>query len=173
MLFQDASSRDVGKEIDSYKNIPVYDNGDKYSESHGKNYSFDGYYYGQKWQCVEYVKRFYKDALGHRMPNLYGNAIDFFDKNVPQGGLNKDRGLLQFRNGSDERPFPDDLMIFTDSKYGHVGIVTLVGDDFVEIIQQNVKGKSREKFSLKNEDGDWVVGTTKKPAGWLRLPSKN
>lgn len=37
-----------------------------------------GYYYGYKWQCVEYIKRFYYEAKGHKMPDSYGNAKDFW-----------------------------------------------------------------------------------------------
>lgn len=67
----------IGKVIDSYKEVQVYYNGSDYSKNHGKNYSEDGYYYGYKWQCVEFIKRFYYLAKNHRMPDVYGNAKDF------------------------------------------------------------------------------------------------
>ncbi len=49
----------AGTVIDQYKDIAVYSNGNNYMSSHGLNYSSDDYYFGYKWQCVEYVKRFY------------------------------------------------------------------------------------------------------------------
>jgi len=164
------TNHDIGKEIESYKNVPVYYNGKQYTKSYGKHFNDDGYYYGQKWQCVEFVKRFYYDALGHKIPNLYGNAIDYFDNKVPQGELNTERGLIQYQNGKEVKPQPDDLMVFTNSKYGHVAIVMNVTEDYVEVIQQNVYGKPTEKFSIICTDGNWFVGTNKKkPAGWLRI----
>ncbi|MDP4179158.1 MAG: ElyC/SanA/YdcF family protein, partial [Bacillota bacterium] len=90
---------EVGTKVDSYKGVNVYNNGKDYSQNNGKNYSKDGYYYGYKWQCVEFIKRFYYEANGHKMPDVYGNAKDFFDTNIKQGGFNKNRGLYQYKNG--------------------------------------------------------------------------
>lgn len=162
------NSTKIGKELDSYKKVPVYYNGAIYTETYGENYSEDGYYYGYKWQCVEYVKRFYYDEKNHEMPDGYGNAKDFFDDNVKQGELNKSRDLVQYRNGEDVKPKVDDLIVFTEGEYGHVAIVTKVTDKYIEVIQQNVLGKPREKFELSMEDGQYYVGTIQKPAGWLR-----
>jgi surface antigen len=158
----------IGKEIDSYKNVGVYYNGIMYTKAYGKNYSEDGYYYGQKWQCVEYIKRFYYQAKGHKMPDVYGNASDFFDSNVPQGELNKRRDLVQYKNGGNVNPKPDDLIVFTDTNFGHVVIVTEATDNYVEVIQQNVHGKTRDKYELIIKDDQYYVGTKRKPAGWLR-----
>jgi hypothetical protein len=162
------SASRVGRELDSYRGIPVYDNGLLFFQSHGKNYSADGYYYGQKWQCVEFIKRFYCDAKGHRMPDVMGHAKTFFDENVPDGALNPRRGLLQYRNGSSEKPRPDDLLVFTDTKYGHVGIVTEVGNDYLEIIQQNILGRTRQRLKLEVSNGRFTVTEPRRPAGWLR-----
>jgi len=158
----------IGKEIDSYKNVAVYYNGIIYTKAYGKNYSENGYYYGQKWQCVEYIKRFYYQAKGHEMPNVYGNAKDFFDADVKQGELNKSRDLVQYRNGGNIKPKPDDLIVFTDTKLGHVAIVTEVTSNYVEVIQQNVYGKTREKYELIINKGKYYVGIKRKPTGWLR-----
>ncbi|KHD36268.1 amidase [Clostridium acetobutylicum] len=158
----------IGKVMDSYKGVKVYYNGKKYAESHGKNYSKDGYYYGYKWQCVEYIKRFYYEAKGHSMPNGFGNAKDFFDPKVGQGKLNKDRGLFQYKNGENEKPKADDILVFTDTKYGHVVIVTKVTDDTVEVIQQNMGNKTRDQFKLEYENGKYFVCGKRKPKGWLR-----
>lgn len=159
---------EIGKELDSYMEVPVYYNGTIYTDTYGENYSEDGYYYGYKWQCVEYVKRFYYDAKNHKMPDGFGNAKDFFDDNVKQGELNESRDLVQYKNGEDVKPEVDDLIVFTDSEYGHVAIVTGVTSSYIEVIQQNVLGKPREKFELTTEDGKYYVGTTQEAAGWLR-----
>lgn len=158
----------VGKEIDSYKGATVHYNGIIYAKAYGENKSEDGYYYGQKWQCVEYVKRFYKDIKNHEMPEVYGHAKDFFDINIEQGKLNKSRGLVQYKNGENIKPKEDDLLVFRDTKYGHVAIVTEVGEDYIEVVQQNILAKPRERYELKIEDNKYYVGTKKQPVGWLR-----
>lgn len=158
----------IGMYMDSYKGVNVYYNGKRYAESHGKNYSSDGYYYGYKWQCVEYIKRFYYEVKHHEMPNGFGNAKDFFDPKVAQGKLNKDRGLIQYKNGGNEKPKADDILIFTDTKYGHVAIVTKVTDDHIVIIQQNMGTRTRDMFDLECKDGKYFVGGKRIPAGWLR-----
>jgi hypothetical protein len=161
----------VGKALDSYRGVPVYDNGLLYFQSYGRHYGAGGYYYGQKWQCVEFIKRFCYDAKGHPMPDGMGHAKSFFDDSLPDGALNRRRGLLQYRNGSVEKPRPDDLVVFADTKYGHVGIVTQTGGDFIEIIQQNILGRTRQRLSLTVSNGQWTVTQPRRPAGWLRKPT--
>jgi len=161
------SGQRVGKPIDSYHGVPVYDNGLLFFRSYGKNYSKDGYYYGQKWQCVEFVKRFYYDAKGHKMPDVMGHAKSFFDANLPEGTLNPRRGLFQYQNGSTNKPRADDLLVFADTKYGHVGIVTQVGENSLEIIQQNIFGQTRQQFSLVASNGHYFITSPRQPAGWL------
>ncbi len=161
---------EIGVEIDSYKGVEVYNNGKDYVKDYGKSYSKDGYYYGLKWQCVEYIKRFYYDAKGHKMPDVFGHAKDFFDEKVMQGEINKKRNLLQYRNGDNTKPQIDDLIVFTDTHYGHVAIITKVTDTEIEIIQQNIYENPRDRLRLTLKDGKYFVGggTQRSPAGWLR-----
>lgn len=158
----------VGNKIDSYKGVEVYYNGVIFTNTYGRHFSSDGYYYGRKWQCVEYIKRFYYDAKKHKMPDVYGNAKDFFSEKVPQGHLNKARGLIQYRNGGDVPPQVGDLMVFTDTHYGHVAIITQVTDRSVEIIQQNIIWGTRDILPLQVKGHKYEVGDDRKPAGWLR-----
>lgn len=167
-LFWHRDTIRIGQEIDSFKGVSVYYNGIDFEQSHGQNNSPDGYYYGNKWQCVEYVKRYYFQVKNHRMPDVIGNARDFFDPRTPQGKLNQRRGLVQYRNGGEVKPQVDDLVVFTDSKYGHVAIVTEVTENSVEIIQQNVLNKPRQSLKLRVKAGHYYLGTGKQPAGWLR-----
>ena len=46
------NARRVGRVLDSYRGVPVYDNGLLFFWSYGRHYAPDAYYYGQKWQCV-------------------------------------------------------------------------------------------------------------------------
>lgn len=129
----------IGQRIDSLNGVFVYYNGgvDHVSE---RNTTTDGYNIGLKYQCVEFVKRYYYEHLNHKMPDSYGHAKDFFDNTVTDGQLNKKRNLIQYRNPSQTKPKVDDLLIFGGSifnKYGHVAIVSNVTDSDIEIVQQN------------------------------------
>ena len=48
----------IGQQIDQLNGIPVYFNGETL-HSQGRNKSADGYNYSLKWQCVEFIKRYY------------------------------------------------------------------------------------------------------------------
>ncbi len=157
----------VGQILDSHRGIPVYENGPEIAVSHGQSRGRGGAYYGKKWQCVEYVKRFYAEVLGHQMPDGWGHAKSFFDEAVPDGGCNRTRGLVQFENGSTTPPRPDDILVFNEGSLGHVAIVTAVGVDSVDVIQQNVPGSTRERFELRDEGGHFWIRSPYRPAGWL------
>ena len=119
----------------------------------------DGYVYGRKWQCVEFVRRFYKDHLGHEMPSAWGNAADYFRDAIAHGARNPERGLRQFRNGGSERPRTDDLVVFQDvaGAYGHVGIVIEVGEDTVILGQQNAL-PALVTLPLSSHEDRWTIG---------------
>ncbi len=159
---------EVGEMMDAYRGVAVYYNGTPSSQSHGRHYNVDDYYYGQKWQCVEFVKRFYADALGHRMPDGWGHAKDFFDRRLRQGAFNERRGLLQFNNGGNVPPEPNDIVVFQDTGLGHVAVVTRVDESEVELIQQNVPEASREMYRLINDNTVYLLEGSRKAAGWMR-----
>lgn len=167
--YHKCSDPEIGEAIDSYRGVAIYYNGNKIDESHGQNYSEDGYYYGQKWQCVEFAKRFYFDALNHRMPDTLGNAKDFWDTRIPSGSLNHRRGLLQYKNGGTDKPQLDDLLVFTYGQYGHVAIISKVGEEYIEVVQQNVEGHPRQVLSFASKSGHYYIGDGKQPVGWLRV----
>lgn len=161
-------AKEAGTIIDSYCNVSVYENGYLFHRGHGKHYAADGYYYGQKWQCVEYIKRFYRLVLRHDMPDGMGHARSFFDDRIAQGELNARRGLVQYCNGGDCIPAVNDILVFQDTQYGHMGVVTAVGDA-LEIIQQNIFGQPRQQFLLERYDNNWSINSPRVAAGWLRL----
>jgi surface antigen len=164
-------SNEPGEPIDSLNHVVVYYNG-TVNHTAGRHVAPDGYNLGLKWQCVEFVKRYYYQHLQHKMPDSYGHAKDFFDPLVNDGGLNKQRNLQQFTNGSALPPKINDLLVFDShafNPYGHVAIVSGVGTDYIEFIQQNPGplGKSRERIALRKESGRYRLIHTEM-LGWLR-----
>jgi len=161
----------LGDITHTYNGVEIYSNGEHVYESHGKHYADDGYYYGHKWQCVEFIKRYYHDAHGHQMPNVWGHAKDFFNTSIPTGQINPDRGMTQFHNGSTTKPAAHDLLVWNHNKYGHVAIIVEVSDKEVKIVQQNIAGHPTQSLPLKRDSsGCWTInpGSTQ-PAGFLRL----
>jgi surface antigen len=162
----------IGDRLDSLNNVVVYYNGGMGNVS-GRNTTPDGYNIGLKYQCVEFVKRYYYEHYKHKMPNAYGNAIDFFNKELKDGELNTDRDLIQYTNPSKSKPQVGDLIIMDatwTNEYGHVVIVSKVTDDEVEIIQQNAGNPDhpRDVFDLEQADGLWEIDHSR-ILGWLRM----
>ena len=165
------SDYEVGQKIDSLNNVYVFYNGgvDNVVQRNTK----DGYNLGLEYQCVEFVKWYYFEYYKHKMPDSYGHAISFYDKNLSDGKINKQRNLTQFSNPSISKPKESDLIIMDGTifnKYGHVAITSKVTDKTIEIIQQNPGpfSPSRETFDLKiTEDDKWKIDNDR-VLGWLR-----
>lgn len=169
--YADVRSLPAGAVIDTLDGVPVYTNGPEYTVSHGKHFSKSGYYFGQKWQCVEFIKRYLYIAKQHRLPNVWGHAKHFFDEDVEQGVLNPARGMHQYRQGGPVKPAVGDLMVFDRSAHGHVGIVSKVSNYSIEIVQQNMS-KSRILLPMWQQNNGFYVGSKHMPArGWLRVPN--
>ena len=161
----------IGQRLDSLNGVKVYYNGgvDHVLE---RNVTKDNYNLGLKYQCVEFVKRYYYEHLKHKMPDAYGHAKDFFDPKVKDGELNVKRNLIQYTNPGKAKPEVGDLVIFSGSvlnRFGHVAIISKVSEDEVEIIQQNPGpfNSSRENFRLETQKGNYKIDN-KRLLGWLR-----
>lgn len=161
----------IGQKIDSLNGVAVYYNGGV-GNVDGRALAKDGYNLGLKYQCVEFVKRYYYEALNHKMPDSYGHAKDFFNSKLKDGEINKQRNLKQFKNPSSSKPRINDLVVYSETilnKYGHVAIISKVTENYIEIVQQNPGpfGSSREIYKLTNEEGTWRI-ENKRILGWLR-----
>jgi surface antigen len=153
----------AGIQLDSYNGIPVYYNT---SGNHGRSVAPDGYPIGKKYQCVEFVKRYYYYHYNHKMPNPWGHAINFFNPRLKDGSLNEERNLIQYNQGSKSKPKEGDILVFK-SNYGHVAIVSEVTDCEIEIVQQNVFIKTRDNFNLIFKNDLWYVDNDRVKC-WLR-----
>lgn len=163
---------EIGDSIDQFNGVDVFYNG-RVANVLGRNVTKDGYNLGLKYQCVEFVKRYYYTYFNHKMPDSYGHAKDFFDKKIKDGSINPRRNLLQFSNHSRSRPKVNDLIIFdatSNNKFGHVAIISKVSNKDIEIIQQNPgpTAKSRVKIPVVKKNQKWVI-QNKYVLGWLRI----
>jgi hypothetical protein len=143
----------VAKVIDSYNGVKVYNNG-KVSKVWGRNKTRDGYNLGLKYQCVEFVKRYYYERFNHKMIDSYGHAKDFYDDRLKDGMYNEKRGLKQYTNPSTTKPKKDALLIYGPTaynKFGHVAIATKVSNSEVKTISQNLgqNNGTRRNYILK------------------------
>lgn len=142
-----------GELLDEFNGVEVYYNG-HFNHVAGRSVSESGYNIGLKWQCVEFVKRYYLEIYSHEMPNSYGNAIDFYDTSIKDGEMNNERGLIQYSNPSSDFPEIGDIIVLS-GKFGHVAIVCQIENDQVEIIQQNAGFQSREILKIKKEGSQY------------------
>ena len=153
--------KNCGDSLGSFNGITAfYNDGFSTCDNSGRHQNQDGYVYGKKWQCVEYVRRYYKDALNHEMPEYWGHATDYFRVNIPSGSINTERDLIQYQNGS-IRPKVNDLLVFQNMAggLGHVSIVTNVTDSTVSTIAQNIGKNCIDVLSLdRNEIGGGCSG---------------
>ena len=159
-----------GTPVDSLNGVEVYHNGATWN-SDGRTVR-NGYNIGLKYQCVEFVKRYYYEHYNHKMPDSYGHAKDFYDKSLSDRDFNKARGLMQHQNGGYVEPSVGDIIVFDASpfnKYGHVAIISEVTSDGIEIIQQNYGPVlwSRRRLKFIYHDNRWIVDNDR-VLGWLR-----
>lgn len=161
----------TGNRMDSLNGVYVYYNGDVKNVS-GRNIADDGYNLGLKYQCVEFVKRYYYEYFNHKMPDSYGHAKDFFDRSLKDGEPNEARNLIQYSNPSSSMPEANDIVVFSATPrepYGHIAIISQVMVGEIEIIQQNPNPGIgyRERFRLESQEGLWLIDN-ERIVGWLR-----
>jgi len=152
-----------GDTIGSFNGVTAhYNSGDINSCEDERHISSDGYSYGFKWQCVEYIRRYYKDVFDHEMTR-WGHASGYHEQDIKNGGFNETRQLTQYDNGM-EMPQVHDIIVWR-GKYGHVAIVTKVEDGYVHTIAQNVGEYCEARLEL---DGK-TIAPGFNVAGFLRL----
>lgn len=157
--------------IDNLNGVNVFYNGNTGTVT-GRNVTADGYNLGLKYQCVEFIKRYYYEYYEHKMPDTYGHAKDFYDSGIKDGLMNRTRDLRQYTNGSIARPRTGDILIFgatPSNKYGHIGIVAKSSPIKIEMIHQNSgsRGETRTTYQITKSNDKWYV-ESKYALGWLR-----
>ena len=176
-------------QIGVYNNVPAYSSGGWYSFHYDELGNATKNTYGYSYQCVEYINRYYNQALGYKNMVGTGNADSYFWDAVG-------KGLSAFSNGGTMALRVDDILVFDDDgaggKPGHVAIISSLEIDksgqlvALSIIQQNViltpgsKYINTARLALKvakNKDGTLIFtvdskgsGTGLPIIGWVRIP---
>ena len=162
------SSPAFGTLIGSFNEIPAYSNGSINNDSGDYN-SDAGTNTGLKWQCVEYVNRYYYVHYGLNIRIPGQNANQYF----PNASA---RGLIGIPNGSGMAVQVGDILCFEGGSAGHVAIVRDVSSSQITVIQQNVAQDNRDEYytySLSVSGGTYTVDGSRLGAayycqGWLR-----
>lgn len=153
------------------------------------NHRHNGLYYGVKYQCVEFSRRWLIHVHGITFGDV-GMAYEIFD--LPYATKIKDGTQIlwkNIRNGCCPRPIPGSVLIWEEGgefrQTGHVAIVTEVSDKWVRVAEQNVndtfwpegRNYARElKADYDPTTGNYFIHETLwlhggRILGWMNLPS--
>ncbi len=171
---------DFGEAVGWFNDVCAYSNCRNHCESQTDHYDYYGDRWlctGMKWQCVEYVNRFWlanygQDVYGSKM---YGDANGYFGKAASAG-------YFPFQNGGPVPPEVGDILCSNGGGYGHVAIVREVyipsigSGGYVVVIHQNFLNSTADdsrsidmdvqggRYTVEsfNKDGEYPV------AGWVR-----
>lgn len=127
--------------------------------------------YGEHYQCVEFIRRFYslRDDAAQRVDTSgwrHLNAVDYY--NSPPAGF------VAMLNGGPVPPAPDDILVFDEGGYGHVAIVRNVTSTSVDLIEENWSKTGVVSVSMTNTGGNFTVSSRQgrievyKAKGWVR-----
>lgn len=154
-----------GQEMAQHRGVAAQSNG---RDMHTGNSCDSRGEFGNRYQCVEYVKRFYAHVFGVAdAADWRGNGGDYYRK---AEGF----GLVRFENGGANGPQVDDIMVFAGGAHGHVAVVTRVTSDHVEIVEQNWSTTGRATLRVVTTGGSVTVSPRGgyRISGWLRHPSR-
>ena len=119
-----------------YYGVPAYVNHFIQTHHYEKNI-----YTGIKWECVEYVRRWYIKIFNITFPSIK-DAVDIW--NIPYAYDPVTKKKFRFdsiMNGTNAEPVVGDILVFTQNEfypYGHVAIITRLTQDYVYLAEQNI-----------------------------------
>lgn len=127
---------------------------------------------GMKWQCVEFVNRYYLQVYHLDIRRAGDDAKVYYQK----AG---ERGLSAYPNGGSVPPQIGDIIVSegdgTPTNHGHVAIISKVTNTMIYVAQQNWFENEGDKSAPLARSGNAIgpFGGSKsyKIKGWLRTPS--
>jgi len=129
-----------GSIIGSSHGIPVYSNHCPKTCDHGIHYSH-GIYCGEKWQCIEFARRYWIEQYGITFPSVK-NACDLIRlKHCTSVKTGKKYNVQQCHNGGHAAPMIGSLLLWSKEMNkrgtGHVAVITGKSKNKIHITQQN------------------------------------
>ena len=129
-------------------NVPAYSSDyhtadeTEFPNRHSYRSYIDDVYMGQKWQCVEFARRWLYHNYGYVFDDV-AMAHDIYRlRSVRVVSDGTALPVRAFRNGSMRQPVPGCLLIWDEggdfAMTGHVAVITEVHDEYVRVAEQNV-----------------------------------
>lgn len=129
-----------GQPVGSFQSVTIYSNSDV-----GKPVPAPTWTYGEKWQCVEFARRYTSLRYGTMLPTVY-SAYDFWYKTLPS--------LRRVLNNAVELPQTGDLLIMSGGNGGHIAVVASVSGTSTTVAQQNTVSPIQQlSISMKTLGG--------------------
>ena len=163
-----------GTLLGAYNGVTLYSNGNW--EWHPGEYNeVNGFRTGIKWQCVEFVNRYYTIVYKKNLyyTGIYGDAKDYFNKA-------SSAELTAYPNSCPILPKVGDILCFDGYSNGHVAIIREVAPTEVHVIHQNWSNSHADNdkiISMNNSNGIYSLTSLFDSnnheyyiEGWLRIP---
>lgn len=130
------------------------------------NNTYNGTTTGMKWQCVEFVNRYYLQVYGMNIRIAGTNANQYYT-------TASQRGLVAKNNGGSTAPRVGDVLCFSGGSggYGHVMIITEVSSNQIKVAQQNTGNNVAPIGCAFSRSGNTITALSNYSCqGWLRKP---
>lgn len=151
-------------QVGTFNNVVAYSNGTVGNASSVYN-TASGINTGMKWQCVEYVNRYYYSVYGLDLKStgIYGNANHYYS-NAALAGLNA------YPNSGTTAPQVGDIICSNGGTYGHIAIIREVGTTYIKVIHQNWSNDTNDDSKTLTRSGNTIgdFNSTYPVVGWLR-----
>ena len=169
-----------GTNLGANKGTIGYSNGN--SDYISEEYNQDGdIYYGMKWQCVEYSRRWLIQQYRYTFESVDGAADIWSLKNFVDVDTSHAVNITKVENGSKCKPEVGNVLIYkrggSDIPYGHVAIIVDVSDYGIKVAEENWDNDywpgnySREmNFTIKN-DKYYLIDEEYPMYGWIEYPN--
>jgi hypothetical protein len=133
----------------------------KISKYNLTDHYMDGLPTGKKWQCVEFVRRYYMQIHRLTFPSVADayemmKLTEFIDIDTQQPYP------CTFHSSLESTPQKDDILILEHEEYGHTAIIVGIQGDRIRIAEQNWKPWVASYYSRELLVNDPLI------IGWLR-----
>lgn len=145
-----ASAEDWDTNLGSYNGVTVYSNGSTATYRSDQRNIVNGYDTGVKWQCVEFVRRYFYLVYGLKV----GSGMD------ADGFYSNGLGLRKFANTGTQAPVVGAILCSSNVNDGHVAIIREVGPDYIRVAHQNWSNSPDDvnhKFAMTVINGQYTV----------------